>query len=51
MRETDHQPLSNTEAKNEWSYISTVSTCIHCAYRDNFTLYFYREISENYRHI
>jgi hypothetical protein len=50
-REIDHYPLSKAEVKNGWSYTSIESTCIHGAYRDNFTPYFYRVISENSRHI
>jgi hypothetical protein len=35
--EADHSPASNAEVKNEWSYTSAPSVCIHNTDRNNFT--------------
>jgi hypothetical protein len=36
----DHSPSTNTEAKNEQSYISPHLMCLDGTYRDNFTFIF-----------
>ena len=38
--EVDHLSPSSANVKNEWSYMSTASTCLHGVDRDNFTITF-----------
>jgi len=38
--ENDYSPPSSNKVKNEWSYTSTPSTCLHGVFSENFTLYF-----------
>jgi hypothetical protein len=35
-REVNHSPPSSAEVKNEWSYTSTLPTCLHGVDRENF---------------
>ena len=35
--EYDHSPPSGAQVNNIWSYTSTLSACLHAAYRDNFS--------------
>jgi len=36
--ELDHPPPSSAKVKNEWSYTSTPTTCLHGMDKDNFFL-------------
>jgi len=36
-REINHSPLPSAEARDEWSYTSTSSMCLHGVERENFT--------------
>jgi hypothetical protein len=40
-RYVNHSPPSRFGVKNEWSYTSTLSTCLHSMDKENFTFYVY----------
>jgi hypothetical protein len=37
-REAEHSPPFSDEVNNKWSKNSTFPVCVHCVYRDTFTL-------------
>jgi len=39
-REVNHSFLSNAEVKNEWSYTSSPTVCLHGVERENFSFTF-----------
>jgi len=46
-RETNHSPPSSVKVKNEWSYTTTTSICLHGMQRDTFNLFYLNVDSTN----
>jgi len=43
--EVDHSPPSRAKVKKGWSYTSTLPTCLHGIYWDNFPLLFFPNLA------
>jgi hypothetical protein len=45
-RRVDHSRLFSAEARNEWGYTSTPSTCLHGVHTDSFTFMTYNQLRQ-----